>query len=195
MEQLAETGLPPNWIAVEDVESGDYYYWNEITDETTWERPAVLGVFASSQAQRISLARELQEAAAAAAKLAEAPESDDENAGSDPRAALQPVRGALMQEIASRPALMKSANYNASASKDGGPAVHPLANELQQIKRAALSRKTPIPPKRLTSPDIRARADAAAAAASGGSWWTVVCGAACLATLVGFPISLLFSMT
>ena len=29
---------PSPWMAVLDKASGEYYYWNEETDETTWER-------------------------------------------------------------------------------------------------------------------------------------------------------------
>lgn len=31
--------LPKGWVAVTDEESGDTYWWNEFTDETTWDRP------------------------------------------------------------------------------------------------------------------------------------------------------------
>ena len=31
--------LPPNWIALEDPNSGDVYYANEVTGVTQWERP------------------------------------------------------------------------------------------------------------------------------------------------------------
>lgn len=33
--------LPPDWIALEDPDSGDVYYANEVTGETTWDRPKV----------------------------------------------------------------------------------------------------------------------------------------------------------
>lgn len=33
-------GLPPGWITLEDPDSGDTYYANENTGETTWDRPA-----------------------------------------------------------------------------------------------------------------------------------------------------------
>ena len=32
--------LPAGWTACKDEESGDTYWWNENTDETTWDRPA-----------------------------------------------------------------------------------------------------------------------------------------------------------
>lgn len=35
-----EPPLPKNWSAVKDPSSGDTYYWNEVTDETTWDRPS-----------------------------------------------------------------------------------------------------------------------------------------------------------
>ena len=28
--------LPPGWRAVDDVESGSTYYWNQATDQTVW---------------------------------------------------------------------------------------------------------------------------------------------------------------
>jgi len=31
--------LPDDWVAVLDPDSGDYYYWNQKTDEVTWDRP------------------------------------------------------------------------------------------------------------------------------------------------------------
>jgi len=34
--------LPPNWIALEDPDSGDIYYANEATGETQWERPSMV---------------------------------------------------------------------------------------------------------------------------------------------------------
>jgi len=34
-----ENSLPPNWIALEDPDSGDIYYANEVTGITTWDRP------------------------------------------------------------------------------------------------------------------------------------------------------------
>lgn len=34
--------LPPNWIALEDPDSGDVYYANEATGETQWERPGLI---------------------------------------------------------------------------------------------------------------------------------------------------------
>ncbi|KAK1738380.1 WW domain-containing protein [Skeletonema marinoi] len=34
-----ENTLPPNWIALEDPDSGEMYYANEITGVTTWDRP------------------------------------------------------------------------------------------------------------------------------------------------------------
>jgi len=33
------TPLPPNWAATKDPNSGDVYYYNSDTNETTWERP------------------------------------------------------------------------------------------------------------------------------------------------------------
>jgi protein transport protein SEC31 len=36
----AEAPLPPHWVAVADPSSGRTYYANEVTQETTWERPA-----------------------------------------------------------------------------------------------------------------------------------------------------------
>ena len=34
-----EQGLPPNWVAVVDDDSGEIFYHNEVTDETSWEFP------------------------------------------------------------------------------------------------------------------------------------------------------------
>ncbi|KAL9179415.1 hypothetical protein ACHAXT_008705 [Thalassiosira profunda] len=34
-------GLPPNWIALEDPDSGDTYFANEETGESTWDRPSM----------------------------------------------------------------------------------------------------------------------------------------------------------
>ena len=31
--------LPPNWVAV--AHGDEYYFWNEETDETTWEMPTM----------------------------------------------------------------------------------------------------------------------------------------------------------
>merc|ERR1712188_165228 len=31
--------LAPNWQEVPDEASGNHYYWNNVTDETSWERP------------------------------------------------------------------------------------------------------------------------------------------------------------
>lgn len=33
--------LPPDWIALEDPDSGDVYYANEVTGESTWDKPAM----------------------------------------------------------------------------------------------------------------------------------------------------------
>eukprot|EP00804_Cyclotella_cryptica_P001489 CCRYP_003714-RD/>CCRYP_003714-RD protein AED:0.34 eAED:0.34 QI:140/0.66/0.85/1/0.66/0.42/7/1908/789 len=33
--------LPPDWVALEDPDSGDIYYANEVTGETTWDRPTI----------------------------------------------------------------------------------------------------------------------------------------------------------
>ncbi|KAL7471648.1 hypothetical protein ACHAXS_012900, partial [Conticribra weissflogii] len=35
-----ESPLPPNWIELQDPDSGDVYYANELTGETTWDRPS-----------------------------------------------------------------------------------------------------------------------------------------------------------
>ena len=35
------TNLPPNWIAIEDPASGDTYYANEVTKESTWDKPVM----------------------------------------------------------------------------------------------------------------------------------------------------------
>ena len=37
---LLQAKLPPPWQAVFDEDSGLYYYWNEDTDEVTWDRPS-----------------------------------------------------------------------------------------------------------------------------------------------------------
>ncbi|KAL7526945.1 hypothetical protein ACHAXR_003196 [Thalassiosira sp. AJA248-18] len=34
-----EDGLPPDWVALEDADSGDTYYLNQVTMATTWDRP------------------------------------------------------------------------------------------------------------------------------------------------------------
>ena len=34
--------LPPNWTELTDPSSGNKYYLNELTNETTWERPAII---------------------------------------------------------------------------------------------------------------------------------------------------------
>ena len=38
-QQLLTSGLPPGWQSVRDEDSGNVYYWNSTTNETTWERP------------------------------------------------------------------------------------------------------------------------------------------------------------
>ena len=38
----ASSSLPPGWKAVRDDASGDVYYWNSQTNETTWDRPKVI---------------------------------------------------------------------------------------------------------------------------------------------------------
>ena len=37
--ERADEELPENWFAVEDPVSGDTYYYNEVTNETSWEVP------------------------------------------------------------------------------------------------------------------------------------------------------------
>lgn len=39
--------LPPDWIALEDADSGDTYYLNQVTMATTWDRPGTKGNNAS----------------------------------------------------------------------------------------------------------------------------------------------------
>jgi len=34
--QSANDGLPPDWISIIDPDSGSEYYFNEVTQETTW---------------------------------------------------------------------------------------------------------------------------------------------------------------
>ena len=41
--------LPPNWDVVEDAETGYVYYWNTVTDETSWERPTETGTQPDSE--------------------------------------------------------------------------------------------------------------------------------------------------
>ena len=41
--------LPPNWIAIEDPESRDTYYANEVTKECTWNKPVVSDIPQSLQ--------------------------------------------------------------------------------------------------------------------------------------------------
>ncbi|CAB9511698.1 transport protein SEC16B [Seminavis robusta] len=36
---IAQSGLPPGWIEVKDEASGSIYYYNEVTQETSWEIP------------------------------------------------------------------------------------------------------------------------------------------------------------
>ncbi|KAI3629467.1 hypothetical protein MIR68_012482 [Amoeboaphelidium protococcarum] len=34
--------LPPGWTAVWDDNEGDYYFWNNETNETTWDNPSAV---------------------------------------------------------------------------------------------------------------------------------------------------------
>ena len=38
-DRVVHGELPENWTAVKDEESGEYYYANSVTGETTWDRP------------------------------------------------------------------------------------------------------------------------------------------------------------
>jgi len=38
----SESALPPDWKKVLDASSELYYYWNTVTNETSWEKPAPL---------------------------------------------------------------------------------------------------------------------------------------------------------
>ena len=78
----------------------------------------------------LTFAEELQQIARAAAEAAEAKYGNVSDPDPDPREA---VRGHLLQEIQSRPALAKSQKLNANGEEEG-PAIHPFVNELQQIK-------------------------------------------------------------
>jgi len=48
-EGLDEAPLPADWQEVLDHESGYVYYWNHVTDETTWERPVPSGTDAAPE--------------------------------------------------------------------------------------------------------------------------------------------------
>lgn len=37
---MSSSTLPPDWVSVQ-ADDGDTYYWNQVTDETTWERPTM----------------------------------------------------------------------------------------------------------------------------------------------------------
>ena len=48
--KLTDTSnLPPNWIAIEDPVSGDTYYANEVTKESTWDKPVMSDIPQSLQ--------------------------------------------------------------------------------------------------------------------------------------------------
>jgi len=38
-EEEISSQLPNHWQAVWDAESEAYYYWNDETDEVTWDKP------------------------------------------------------------------------------------------------------------------------------------------------------------
>lgn len=40
VDDINDENLPPNWIALKDKDSGDTYYLNEDTMETTWDKPS-----------------------------------------------------------------------------------------------------------------------------------------------------------
>lgn len=40
--------LPPNWREVPDASTGRSYYWNTVTNVTTWEKPAMIACSTSS---------------------------------------------------------------------------------------------------------------------------------------------------
>ncbi|KAG8469311.1 hypothetical protein KFE25_007829 [Diacronema lutheri] len=64
--------LAPDWVPVKDQSSGDTYYWNQLTNETTWDRPVASEPLADSlpALRRTSAARSVNVAPGAAAAAA-----------------------------------------------------------------------------------------------------------------------------
>ena len=51
LSAAASMPLAAGWTEQKDPESGDIYYWNEQTDETTWDRPTAVANGTSAPAQ------------------------------------------------------------------------------------------------------------------------------------------------
>lgn len=55
--QTNTSSLPKGWKKLFDPNSGDYYYWNEITNETTWDQPIFTSTSPQSLASSKSISR------------------------------------------------------------------------------------------------------------------------------------------
>jgi hypothetical protein len=52
---LSNTNLPEGWEALPDPETGETYYWNEATDETTWDHPNKSAMIAEKKRMRLRM--------------------------------------------------------------------------------------------------------------------------------------------